>query len=426
MSATERRTVITGLGAVTPLGTGNDAFWQALLARKSGVLPLEAFDVEGLTTTIGAEVRDFDPKHYVKQRKSLKVMARDIQLAVGAAQLVIDDAGIDPTKVDSPRFGVSCGAAMIASELDELGAPVSHSMNGSRRFDLKKWGTEGMEQLFPLWMLKYLPNMPACHISIFYDAQGPNNTITVGESSATLAMGEAYRILQRGSADIFVTGGTDSKIHPLSFCRLLMLNRLSRRNGDPSAASRPFDAERDGLVAGEGAALFVFEELTHAKKRGAKIMAEVIGFGRSCYPTNVQRGIETAIRSALKDAGITPAELGHIVPSAAGLVKEDAEEAKALANILGDAVGDVPIVPYKSLLGHTYAGSGAVELAASVLGCKNQILTGAINYEKPDSDLPALRVLTENIDFPNKPFLVCSVSHSGQCGALVVRPYDGD
>ncbi|MFO0947544.1 MAG: beta-ketoacyl synthase N-terminal-like domain-containing protein [Planctomycetota bacterium] len=223
MSASKRRIVVTGVGVVTPLGTGNDAFWSSLKSGKSGVMKLQAFATDGNGTHVAGEVRDFDPKNYVKQRKSLKVMARDIQLAVGAAQIVVEDSGIESAQIDPTRFGVNCGAGLIATDLDELGGPIDHSVNGTRKFDLKKWGSEGMEQLFPLWMLKYLPNMPACHISITYNAQGPNNSITAGDASATLAMGEAYRVIARDSADVFIVGGTDSKIHPLSIVRLAAL-----------------------------------------------------------------------------------------------------------------------------------------------------------------------------------------------------------
>lgn len=423
MSASNRRTVITGLGAVTPLGTGNDAYWQSLSEGKSGVMKLQAFAADGFPTQIAAEVRDFDPKKYVKQRKSLKVMARDIQLAVGGAQILVEDAALDVEQVDPTRFGVNCGAGLIATDLDELGGPIEHSVNGTKRFDLKKWGTEGMEQLFPLWMLKYLPNMPACHISITYNAQGPNNSITAGDASSTLAMGEAYRVISRNAADLFIVGGTDSKIHPLSIVRLALLKRLSRRNSDPTKASRPFDADRDGLVAGEGAGLLLFEELDHAKKRGAKIYGEVIGFGASCCPSSHQKAIEQAVAGALREAKVSAASLGHIVPSGVSCVEDDRQEALALGNILGEAKNQVPIVAYKSYLGQLAAASGAVEIIASLLAMKHGKLPATLNFSKPDDQMPELRVLREPIDFPAKPFLAYDISQSGQCGAMVIAPF---
>lgn len=425
MSASKRRIVVTGVGVVTPLGTGNDPFWNSLKSGTSGVMKLQAFPTDGHGTQVGGEVRDFDPKKFVKQRKSLKVMARDIQLAVGAAQIVVDDAGIESANIDPTRFGVNCGAGLIATDLDELGGPIDHSVNGTRKFDLKKWGTEGMEQLFPLWMLKYLPNMPACHISITYNAQGPNNSITAGDASATLAMGEAYRVLTRNSADVFIVGGTDSKIHPLSIVRLALLDRLTKSHDDPAKASRPFDSERDGMVAGEGAGLLVFEELEHARSRGAKIYGEVVGFGASCHPTNHQKAIELAACRALDEAGVKPSELGHVVANGTGCVEDDRIESRALASLLGDAVSSVPVVAYKSYMGHLAAASGAVELAASLFAMKQGVLPATLNFSRPDPDSPTLRILRENVDFPNKPFLAYDLSVSGQCGALVLRPFVG-
>jgi 3-oxoacyl-[acyl-carrier-protein] synthase II len=423
MNPAQRRVVITGVGAVTPLGTGNDLYWQALTAGRSGVRPLESFTVDGIATRIAAEVRDFDPKNYVKHRKSLKVMARDIQLGVGAAHLVVEDAGLDTERVDPTRFGVNCGAGLIATELDELGAPVSESMNGGRHFDLRRWGVKGMEQLFPLWMLKYLPNMPACHISIMYNAQGPNNSITAGEASATLAIGEAFRVIERDGADLFIAGGTDSKIHPLGFVRLALLDRLTRRNDDPAKASRPFDVGHDGLVAGEAAGLVVLETLEHARARGAgTIYGEVIAFGSSCHP-NLGQAVAKAVTWALKEAKLSPGGLGHIAATGTSCAADDRAEARALAEVLGDAVTRVPVVAYKSYLGYTGAASGAVELIASLLAMRHGMLPGTLNFERPDPLAPTLRVSAQPNDFPKKPFLAYSVSLAGQCGAIIVRPF---
>ena len=422
MSASDRRIVITGVGTVTPIGTGNDVFWHSLAGGRSGIDKLQAFPTGGFCTEVAAEVTDYEPKKYVKQRKSLKVMARDIQLAAGCAQIAIDDSGLDPEKVDSTRFGVNCGASLIATDLDELGLPVFSSVNGTGRFDLKKWGAEGMGQLFPLWMLKYLPNMPACHISIFYNAQGPNNSITAGEASATLAMGEAFRVLARGTADVFIVGGTDSKINPLSIVRLALLGRLSQNTGDPAEVCRPFDALRDGLVAGEGAGMLIFEEYEHAKARGAQIYGEVIGFASSCHPREPGIAIENAASLALREAMLKPADLGHIVCNGLSCIQEDRQEAQAIARILGDAVSRVPVVAYKSYLGHTGAAAGAIELIASLLASRNRLLPATLNFEQPDADAPPLRILSEPTDLSAAPFLTYDLSHSGQCGALVIRP----
>lgn len=423
MTAGEKRVVITGLGPVTPLGTGLDPLWQNLAAGRGGIHRLAAFPTQDAATDIAAEVRDFDPKQFVKNRKSLKVMARDIQLAVGAAELAVRDAQLESASVDPTRFGVNFGAGLIASELDELGGPVDHSVNGIRKFDLKKWGQSGMEQLFPLWMLKYLPNMPACHVSIIYNAQGPNNTITAGEAASPLAIGEAFRVIARGQSDVFLAGGTDSKIHPLSIVRMALINELSRRWDEPEKACRPFDAERDGVVVGEGAGVLVLEELNHAENRRANIYGEIVGFGSSADRKDPGRAIELAIGRALLDARITPADLGHIIPNGLSSVADDRREAIALARVLGESAAKVPIVGYKSYFGNFPAGNGAVELLSSLLAAREGTLPPTLNFRQQDAESPRLWVLSESIDFPTRPFLAYGLSYGGQCGALVVRPW---
>ncbi|MGL4461662.1 MAG: beta-ketoacyl-[acyl-carrier-protein] synthase family protein, partial [Planctomycetia bacterium] len=268
------------------------------------------------------------------------------------------------------------------------------------------------------------PNMPACHISIIFDAQGPNNSITAGEASSALAMGEAYRVMKRGVSDVFLAGGSDSKIHPLSFVRLLLLNRATKRNDDPEHASRPFDAGRDGLVPGEGSGFLVLETLDHAQARGATIHGEVIGFGASCVPGDDRAALRKGMERALKDAGITPADLGHVVANGLSLVHEDHQEVLALHDVLGDAAATVPVVAYKGYIGHVAAGAGAVEAVATLLCKHHGQLVPSLNFEKFDADLPPIRLLTEAIDFPNKPWLMYSLSHAGQCGALVMRPFN--
>jgi 3-oxoacyl-[acyl-carrier-protein] synthase II len=349
-------------------------------------------------------------------------MARDIQLAIGSAHLAVEDSGLDLEGIDRTRFGVNYGAGLIATELSEISPAVKVSSNGSKRVDLKEWGREGLGRLFPLWMLKYLPNMPACHISIIYDAQGPNNSLTVGEASATLAIGEAVRVIQRGSADIFLAGGTDSKIHPLSLVRLALLNRLTRRNEPPESAMRPFDRGRDGIVPGEGSAAIVIEELAHAKKRGARVNAEILGFGAYCDPRSPSSSLAKTIELALRDANLSPADLGHISAVGASGQVEDRDEAVGIAKVLASSAGKVPVVAYKSAVGPLAAASGAVELIASVIALREGTLPGTLNFESADADAPTLAITSRVVDCPEKPFLTLARSYSGQCAALVVGP----
>src|SRR5262245_20972628 len=304
MAASSRRAVLTGLGVVSSIGTDPASFWDALKSGRSGIRPIRTFDVSSLPVRFAGEIPDFDAKNYVekKDRKALNKMARTIQLAVAAAQRALEDGAVDKTKLDPDRFGVEFGAGLIATELPELVDAALVSVNcqpGS--VDLEKWGGPGLEAIQPLWMLKYLPNMPACHVSILHDARGPNNSITESDVASLLAMGEAYRILARDQADFFLVGGAESKLNPLSLVRQCLFESLSHRNDAPEKACRPFDRGRDGLVLGEGACVLVLEDLEHARKRGARIYAEVVGFGAAFDRGKTGDGIARAISAALKD-----------------------------------------------------------------------------------------------------------------------------
>jgi 3-oxoacyl-[acyl-carrier-protein] synthase II len=315
MAHSKRRAVITGIGILSPVGHGRDAFWQSLLAGKSGVRPIGGFDASGLPVRIAGEIPDFDAKNYVekKDRRGLKMMARTIQLAVAAAQLALVDGKVDKSKLDPERFGVEFGSGLIATELPEMADASRASVNCQPgAIDLGRWGREGMEAIQPLWMLKYLPNFLACHVSILHDARGPNNTITESDVASLLALGEAFRILGRGAADFFLVGGAESKMNVLSLVRQCLFEPLSHRNDEPARACRPFDRHRDGVVLGEGATVFALEELDHARRRGAEIYAELIGFGSAFDPTLNGNGLERSIAAALKEAGVTPEEIDHI------------------------------------------------------------------------------------------------------------------
>jgi len=419
MNTNKRRIVITGYGAVSPLGCDLDAIWQNLAAGRSGVEELKDVAVPAGFPPFGAEVRAFDEKKAVANRKVLKVMAEDIKFAVGAAKYTLQHAGID--KYDDPtKFGVNSGAGLIATEHTDLGDAIHASIDGKGKFDIKKWGREGIERLFPLWMLKYLPNMPACHISILYDAQGPNNSITASEASALLAIGEAYRVMTRGTADFFLAGGTDSRIHPLSLTRLALLKKLTNRKADPQSAVRPFDADRDGFVPGEAAAFVAMEELEHARNRGAKVYGELLGFGTSFTRKDRKDAIVRAIRAALKDSALDVKELGLVVAHGSGAVDEDAAEQRALATVFGGE--KTPTLALKGYWGFIGAASGALELVATLLAWQHRRLPASINFSRADANSPPINIVTTPSDFRDRPFLVVAAAHSGQCAAVVVKP----
>src|SRR3954454_5125840 len=287
-----RRVVITGIGVISPIGIGSKPFWDNLLAGKVGVRRIASLDPSGFSCQIAGEVPAFKISEYVPKsyRKATKVMARDIELAVVAADDAFKDAGLqskaytDQPTINSHRFGCNIGAGLISVDLNELtqamtSARAEHNPN---KLDLLRWGREGMSQLTPLWLLKYLPNMLACHVTIVHELKGPSNTITCADASSHLAIGEAFRTIQRGSADLAICGGAETKVVPMSHMRQILLKRLTNTHNDtPQTAVRPFDSEADGTAAAEGGGLFILEEYEHAKARGAKMYAELVGFGPS-------------------------------------------------------------------------------------------------------------------------------------------------
>src|SRR3954468_3211015 len=326
-----KRVVITGVGVVTPIGIGADAFWENLLAGKCGIKKISAFDPSGFPSQIAGEVPsykigDYVPKSY---RKATKVMARDTELAVIAADHAFKDAGIqskaytESPSIDGKRFGCNIGAGLISAELNELTAAMQTARDADHpnQLDLKKWGRDGMGTLTPLWLLKYLPNMLACHVTIIHGLMGPSNTITCAEALSHLAIGEAFRTLQRSKADLAICGGAESRINPMGIIRQALLGRLNESHNDsPADAVRPFDAEAKGTVFGEGGGLLILETLEHAQQRGAKIYAELVGFAASqdtykvTEPDPTGRSYGKAIENALKDAKLAPRDVDLLIP----------------------------------------------------------------------------------------------------------------
>jgi 3-oxoacyl-[acyl-carrier-protein] synthase II len=438
MLRSERRVVITGLGVVTPIGIGPEAYWAALAGGRGGVRRLRAFPVDGLPNDVGAEVAEFDekaakalalPKYRKALSKSQKYMARDIQLAVAAAQFAVADAGLVEGGVDPTRLGVDLGAGLISTELDELAPAINLATSSSGGFDYHVYGRDGIPQINPLWLLKYLPNMLACHISILIDCQGPSNTITEAEAASNLAIGEAARVIARGRADVMIAGGADSKIHPLSLVRMSLLEQMSRWKGEPAAACRPFDARRDGWVPGEGAGILILEEREHALARGAWIHGEVLGFGSGCDarpgggldPGGA--GTEIALKGALRDAGLAPDDLGHVNAHGAATPVSDLAEARAFRRVF--AGSPVPVTALKGYFGNLVSGGGAVELIGSLLGVNRGQIPPVLNCDEPDPACGLDLVLGAPRASENPTFLNTNLTRHGQAAALVVRGNPG-
>jgi 3-oxoacyl-[acyl-carrier-protein] synthase II len=431
-----RRVVITGIGVISPIGIGGKAFWENLLAGKVGVRRIASFDPSGFASQIAGEVPAFKIGDYVPKsyRKATKVMARDIELAVVAADDAFKDAGIqskaytDTPNIKSHRFGCNIGAGLLSVDLNEL----TTAMNAARaeqnpnKVDLQKWGREGMSQLTPLWLLKYLPNMLACHVTIVHELKGPSNTITCADASSHLAIGEAFRTIQRGSADLAICGGAETKVVPMSHMRQILLKRCTETHNDsPETAVRPFDADADGTVTAEGGGLFILEEYEHAKARGAKVYAELVGFGASqdthriTEPDPKGHSYSRAIANALKDASLPPTAVDMLVPCGLGIPLHDRAELAGLHSVFGAGLSRVPLAPIKAQIGNLAAGSGA-ETAAALFGIRDGKIPPALNTRKV-RDGKKLNVAAQTRD-QNVNVSVSSVySIGGQNAALVFK-----
>jgi 3-oxoacyl-[acyl-carrier-protein] synthase II len=411
--------VITGLGVVSPIGIGCEPFWESLASGTSGIRPIDLFDSSSLSVRFGGQIPDFDPKVYVRPRKSLKVMSREIQLGFAAADLALGDAGIAAGTVEPERFGIVFGNDMIYADLEDLEGTYRRSAQDGR-FDFKRWSEAIQEELHPLWLLKHLPNMTASHIAIAHDARGPNNSLVLGDVSSLLALSEAASIIQRGWADVMLAGGTGCRLHPTALvARGDAL--LSHRADDFRRACRPFDRDRDGLVNGEGAAVIVLESRAHAERRGAEIRGRLVSWASRCEPKARREGLtgsslRQAIRAALAGAALEPTDIGHVNAHGVGTIEMDSAEAQAIAAELGR----VPVTAPKSLFGHLGAGGGAVELVASVLGIGRGLVPATLNYETPDPACPVSVVTGEPLVGRPGTALAVNVCSTGQAAAVVI------
>ncbi|MGN6367520.1 MAG: beta-ketoacyl-[acyl-carrier-protein] synthase family protein [Phycisphaerae bacterium] len=448
-----RRVVITGLGAISPHGLGAPTYWNALLEGKSSIAPLTRFDPSAFPSRVAGQVPAFKTTEFVPKsyRKATKIMARDIELAVVAADLAVKDAKLltkgiagslpaDQTanwfKPDPTRVGCNIGAGLICADMDELTAAMAQARNPDNTLSLAKWGrsddpgkTSGMENLTPLWLLKYLPNMLACHVSIIHDTQGPSNTITCGQASAGLALAEAARTIQRGNADMALIGGCESKVHPMGLVRWTLLNRLNTRDNDnPAAACRPYDKEAGGSVLAEGGAVLVIEEYEHAKRRGATIYAEVAGLGASSNAalsvTEVDESGEAsayALRKAIKDAQLTPDQVNLVIPAGYGIPNWDRSDANALKAVFGPALANTTITAARAGIGDCGAGAQALDLVAAALSLHSQTIPPTANTQHPLDNFP---LATNKLSKPLAHAAVLTTALGGQNSAVILKKVD--
>jgi len=379
--------VITGIGVVSPVGVGREAFWGALMSGASGIRPITGFDASGLAVRFGGQVIDFDPKIFVRPRKSLKVMSRDIQLGFAAADLAVADAGLAPGRVEPTRFGVVFGGDMIYADIEDLESTYRLA-TADGAFDYHRWAEAIQQEVHPLWLLKHLPNMTASHVAIAHDARGPNNTIVLGDVSGLLAVAEAASVIRRGWADVMIAGGTGCRLHPTAMVARGAA-QLSHRGDDFESACRPFDLDRDGLVNAEGAGAVILESREHATRRGAAIIGRILATASRCEPRARRDGVSgaalrQAIRAAREAAGLEVRDVGHVNAHGLSTIEMDRAEAGAIAAELGDT----PVTAPKSSFGHLGAGGGVVEMLASVFGLAAGVVPPTRSYRTPDPQCP--------------------------------------
>ncbi len=430
------RVVITGIGAVSPLGLTVSDMWDGLCAGRCGIDKITAFDPVGFSCKIAGQAPDYKVQKFVPKahRKATKLMSRDIELSVIAANEAFANSGLitkatDPENVNiiPHRTAINLGAGLISCDLVELAPAVAASITNGK-FDIKKWGKDGLDMVTPLWLLKYLPNMLACHIGIIHDIQGPSNSITCAEASAHLAIGEASQIIARGGCDIAVSGGAEAKVNPIVMIRQCLIKRAtSENNDDPTSACRPFDAEAKGSVFGEAAGVIILENLQNAQKRGAKIYAEVAGLGQSnninSKYENLEpdgKGIRIAIEKAMADAQIQPEDLDLIIPHGTGIAEDDLAEATAIQTALGDAAANIPVWPTKSMLSNTGAAAGALDVIAAVCAMANGKIPAAKNLNKKANGCN-LNIKTEPQQKEIRYALCCSYTYGGQTAAVILK-----
>jgi 3-oxoacyl-[acyl-carrier-protein] synthase II len=428
-----RRVVITGLGIVAPNGIGKDHFWSACLNGKSGVGPIRSFDATAHPVKIAAEVNDFDVTPFIPsdQRKGMKIMSRAMRFAVGAAGLSIRDSWLDLDKEDPARLGVVMGTGLVPVDLPELTPALMDSCDSDGRLQTKRLGQQGAGALFPLWILKYLPNMVAAHISLAFNAQGPNSTITTACAAGTQAVGEAFRLIARDDADIVFAGGADSRIDPLMILAYTALGALSQSDRPAVEVSRPFDGRRDGFVMGEGAGVLLLEELEHAKKRGATIYAEILGLGSSfdayaaTKPDPEARGAARAINEALREARLDPSDVDYINAHGTSTRLNDHMETTAVKRVFGENAKVLPLSSIKSMVGHLIGAAGAVEAAALALTLHSGAIPPTINQTQRDPDCDLDYVPNTAREMAVKIAVSTSFGFGGQNAALVMRRFAG-
>ncbi|MEZ6059045.1 MAG: beta-ketoacyl-ACP synthase II [Planctomycetaceae bacterium] len=425
----KRRVVVTGIGCVTPIGTTIDTMWEALKNGVSGVGPITHFDASSFPTKFAAEVRDFDFEASVDDPSRFADAGRNIRFAIGAASQAVADSGImEAANFDPTQFGVYLGAGEGQQDFMQFMNLVAGSQNNGE-VDLRKFTLDFLESMNPRFELELEPNMPAAHLASLFNAQGPNLNCLTACAASSQAIGEATEIIRRGEADVMLSGGAHSMIHPFGVTGFNLLTALSENNAAPEKASRPFDLNRDGFVLGEGAGMVILEELEHAKSRGAEIYGEIRGYGSTADAYRITdihpegRGAISCIRMALRDAEVNPEEVGYVNAHGTSTKVNDLVETMAIKGGLGEHARKTPVSSIKSMMGHLIAAAGSVEAITCLLAIRDGVLPPTINYETPDPECDLDYIPNQARESRIRVALSNSFGFGGQNVSLIVSSF---
>ncbi len=412
----KRRVVVTGVGVLSPIGNDRETFWNRLIRGESGIGPVTRFDPSNFPTQIAGEVKDFDPLDYM-ERKEARRMDRFVQFAVAATKMAMQDAALDMEKEDPNRVGVYIGS----------GIGGLATWEEQHKVLLNK----GPRRVSPFFIPMMIANMAAGQVSIMTGAKGPTSAAISACATGTHSIGDAFKIIQRGDADVMIAGGAEATITPMAFAGFCAARAMSTRNEEPQKASRPFDKERDGFVMGEGAGVLILESLEHAEKRGASIIAELAGYGMSSdahhltAPAPEGEGACRAMQQAMKDAGLSPEEIDYINAHGTSTDLNDKFETMAIKNAFGEHAQRLVVSSNKSMIGHLLGAAGGVEAIATALTVKTGMIPPTINLETPDPECDLDYVPNQARESKVRAALSNSLGFGGHNATLLFKSYEG-
>lgn len=421
-----RRVAVTGIGLLTPLGVGTEQSWTGLVEGRSGIGPIRSFDASSLRTQLGGEVPDFDPTQYAN-RRTLRTMTRNDQLALAGAVLAVRDCGLDLEGRDGSRCALFVGGNKEISDPNHLLEASLTARNADGTVDMRRFGESAQRTAYPLFFVQGLQGASIFYISQAFGLKGANTYFSGTAEAGAVAIGTAFRAVRRGEAELAIAGGFDDAVSWWSMTKMDSMEYMTARNDLGSAACRPYDRERDGTVLGEGAAFVVLEDLDAATGRGARVYAEVTGFGsgydryRVVAPDPEGRGLALAMQSALREADIAPDDVHYVATHGSGTVAGDASEAKAMRTVFGGSLGSFPASSVKGATGHLVGGAGALNAAVAALAAHHQVVPPTLNLEHPDPDCDGDWVPKTARDVHVEHVLALARGLDGQNVALAMR-----